>query len=814
MSVEALLNKETDLNKKISDLINKMTLEEKASFCSGKDFWHLEGLESLGIPSIMVTDGPHGLRKQDGSAGDHIGLKASVPATCYPTAVTMASSWDRDLLREMGETLGDECRQEQVSVLLGPGVNIKRNPLCGRNFEYFSEDPYISGELGASFINGVQSKGIGTSLKHYAANNQEFCRMTIDTIVDERTLREIYLRGFETAVKDGQPWTVMNAYNKVNGEYCCEHKSLLTDILKEEWGHEGLVVTDWGATNDRVDSLKAGMELEMPASNGVNDKKIIDAVNNGTLDESVLDKSLKRILTMIFRSEETLKETYTYDIDEHHLLAKKSASQSIVLLKNDNKLLPLEKKGKIAFIGDFAENPRYQGTGSSQINPTRIDSALDYAKSTLGNDCEILYAQGFSTKKDIIDNSLEKEALKIAETADRTVLFVGLPPTFESEGFDRDHMRLPENQLNLIDRVLETDPDTIIVLSNGSPVEMPFIKNSKAILESYLSGQAGGGAVIDILFGDIVPSGKIAETFPLSLNDIPSNSYFPGTTKQVEYREGLNVGYRYFDTLEKDVLFPFGHGLSYTDFSYSDVKLSASKIKSGETVSVSLKVKNIGDFDGKEIVQLYVKDSVSSVYRPEKELKGFKKVELRKGEEKEISFTLDKRSFAFFDRDSAQWQIESGDFKILLGASSRDIRQEETIFVQSDFTPKISESDKYFKELKDIHNIDNSAFEKLLGRRIPVPAPIRPFHTNSTIGDISGTFIGKQVKKQVVLNMQKMFGGADENILKMVNRMIDEMPLRSLGIMGGDDFPPHKMEGLLYMLNGKFFKGMKRFRGK
>nr|MDA3809666.1 glycoside hydrolase family 3 C-terminal domain-containing protein [Spirochaetaceae bacterium] len=583
----------------INELMNKMTLEEKASLCSGKDFWHLEGIERLGIPSIMVTDGPHGLRKQDGSSGDHVGLNASVPATCFPTAVTLASSWDRNLLHEVGEALGDECRQEKVSVLLGPGVNIKRNPLCGRNFEYFSEDPYIGGELASSFIKGVQSKGIGTSMKHFAANNQEYCRMSIDTIVDERTMRELYLSGFEKAVKDAQPWTVMNAYNKINGEFCSDNKYLLTDILKEEWGHKGLVVTDWGATNDRVAGLKAGLELEMPGSRGINDKKIVEAVKNGTLEESILNDRVKRLLTLIFQSEEILKDTYTYDKEAHHQLAKKVASESIVLLKNEDNLLPLEMNGKIAIIGDFAETPRYQGAGSSQINPTKIDSALESARLLSGKNLEITYAKGFSTKQDKLDQSLINEALKTAESADYTIIFAGLPPSFESEGFDRKHMNLPGNQLILIEKILERCPQSIIVLSNGSPVEMPFINKCKTLIEAYLTGQAGGSAVIDIIFGKTIPCGKIAETFPVNLKDIPSNSYFPGTPKQVEYREGLYVGYRYFDSFDKEVLFPFGHGLSYTNFSYSDLKISSSKMNSGEKLTVSCKVKNTGKYDGK-----------------------------------------------------------------------------------------------------------------------------------------------------------------------------------------------------------------------
>ena len=814
MSDTLIENKEI-LDTKVDELITKLTLEEKASLCSGKDFWHLEGIERLEIPSIMVTDGPHGLRKQDGSSDDHIGLNASVPATCFPTAVTLASSWDRELMNRVGEALGDECRQEKVSVLLGPGVNIKRNPLCGRNFEYFSEDPYMGGEMAASFINGVQSKGIGTSLKHYAANNQEHFRMSIDTIVDERTLRELYLTGFEKAVKMAQPWTVMNAYNKVNGSYCSEHQQLLTDILKEEWGHDGLVVTDWGATNDRVEGLKKGLELEMPGSRGINDKKIVDAVTRGDLDMATLDERVSRILKLILKSEEVLKSDYEYDQNEHHQLAHQVASESIVLLKNENHILPLELQGKIAIIGDFAENPRYQGAGSSQINPTRLDSALEAIKNKAGDKCTISYAKGFNTKKDAHDQDLFEEALDASRNADQTILFVGLPPSFESEGFDRKHMNLPENQLTLIDSILTESPQTVIVLSNGSPIEMPFEKSSKAIIEAYLSGQAGGSAVIDLILGDSAPCGKIAETFPRILSDIPSQSYFPGSERQVEYREGLYVGYRYFDSVDKEVLFPFGHGLSYTEFTYSEMKISQQKISENDTVTVSCKVKNTGKRSGKEIIQLYVRDIDSTVYRPEKELKGFDKIELQSGEEKEVSFILDRRSFAFYDTESTDWQIETGEFEILLGASSRDIRLKDTITVNSSYTGTSKEVDSVYREIKNsIHQIDDKSFRQLLGREIPKEAALKPFHRNSTIADISTTFIGKQLQNQLKKAFVKMFGNADENTLLMVNSMIKEMPLKSLTLLAGDDFSEQKLEGLLFMLNGRFFKGMGLFLKK
>lgn len=799
-----------DMTKKIDELIEKLTLEEKASLCSGKDHWHLENIDSQNIPSIMVTDGPHGLRKQ-GEAGDHMGLGKSVPATCFPTAVTLASSWDRELLKKVGEALGEECLQEKVSVLLGPGVNIKRNPLCGRNFEYFSEDPFAGGELAASLIEGVQSKGIGTSLKHFAANNQEHCRMSIDTIVDERTLREIYLAGFEKAIKKAQPWTIMNAYNQLNGAFCSENTYLLNGILKKEWGHKGLVMTDWGAENDRIEGLKAGQELEMPGNGGINDRKVVEAVKNGTLDEKILDERVKRVLELILRSAENLKDDFSYSKEDHHNLAIDVAAQSMVLLKNEKHRLPLNKKGIIAVIGDFAKNPRYQGAGSSQINPTELDSALK-AFEYAADDFSIKYAKGFCTTEDKVEPQLIEEAKSLAQNADQTVIFAGLPPAFESEGFDRTHMSLPENQLKLIDEVLKVDPEAVIVLANGSPVELPFINRCTAVLESYLGGQGGGTAVVKILLGDINPSGKLSETFPLKLEDIPSNNYFPGTDKQVLYKEGLYVGYRYFDRAGQEVLFPFGHGLSYTKFNYSSMELSSNSINKGENLTVGCKVKNTGSMTGKEILQLYVHPVKSTVYRPEKELKEFAKIELTPGEEKKVTFTLDKRSFAFYHTESRDWQIEAGEYEILIGSSSKDLRLTKSLSVQSEFSARESEADKiYKKRISSIHSISDRDFEKLLGRPIPPETPKRPFHRNSTIADISTTFIGKQVKKKIAREMMKMFGEMDDSTRLMVESMVNEMPLRSLTMLGGDQFSEKMMMALIDMLNGKLIRGLVRF---
>ncbi len=659
------------MNTKIKQLVAAMTTEEKASLCSGESFWMTKSINRLDIPSIMLTDGPHGLRKQAGDS-DHLGLNASVPATCFPTAAGLASSWDRDLIRRLGEALGRECQAEGVDILLGPGANIKRSPLCGRNFEYFSEDPYLTGELAAAHIEGVQSQGVGTSLKHFAVNNQEHRRMTTDAIVDERTLREIYLTGFEIAVKKSQPWTVMSAYNRLNGTYCSENEKLLTGILKEEWGHEGIVVSDWGAVNEAVDSVAAGMELEMPSSSGISQSKIANAVESGKLSIEALDRAVIRLLTVIFKAVDNRKTGTNYDKEEHHQLAREIARDSMVLLKNDDNLLPLNKTGKLAIIGAMAEQVRYQGGGSSHINPTKLDNIKDeIGKSAAG--AEIMYSKGYLIEADESVQDLLNEAKQAAAASDTAILFVGLPDRYESEGYDRTHLNLPANQIELIEQIATVQSNIVVVLSNGSPIVMPWLGNVKAVLEAYLGGQALGGAIADLLFGDANPSGKLAETFPQNLKHSPAHPFFPGEEDRTEYREGVFVGYRYYEAKDIHPLFPFGHGLSYTTFAYSGIDLVKNEITDQDTVQVSVIVKNTGVLFGKEIVQLYVKSRHSSVIRPEKELKGFVKVALEPGEEKRVTFTLDKRSFAFYNTNIKDWHAETGEYEIAVGSSSREI---------------------------------------------------------------------------------------------------------------------------------------------
>ena len=662
---------------KIRELVSKMTLEEKAAMCSGADFWHTEAVERLGIPASMVSDGPHGLRKQDDKA-DHLGVNESIKAVCFPAGCGTAASFNRELLKEMGEALGNECQAEGVSVILGPAVNIKRSPLCGRNFEYYSEDPCLATEIAGALIHGVQSKNVGTSIKHFLANNQETRRLSSDSRVDERTLHEIYLAAFEGAVTREKPWTVMCSYNRINGTYAAENHKYLTEVLRDQWKFDGYVMSDWGAVNNRVADLKAGLDLEMPASGGTNDELIVRAVQSGALEESVVDTAVERILNIVFRYEEHRDKTAVFDRDKDHELARKVAQETIVLLKNEG-VLPLEEKKQIAFIGKYVKKPRYQGGGSSHINSHKVTAAWDVIKDMPN----ISYAQGFVDDKDQTDEALLEDAVQTAAKADVAVIFAGLPDSFESEGYDRTHMRMPDCQNELIAKVAAVQPNTIVVLHNGSPVEMPWADQVKGIVEAYLGGQAVGGAVCDILFGKVNPSGRLPETFPKKLEDNPSYLSYIGEGDMVEYREGIFVGYRYYDKKKMDVLFPFGYGLSYTAFDYSNLRVDKKKFKDTDTVTVTVDVTNTGKMAGKEVVQLYVADKESTVIRPEKELRDFAKVELMPGETKTVSFTLGKRAFAYYNTTIHDWHVETGEFAIQIGRSSRDIVLQETVTVES-----------------------------------------------------------------------------------------------------------------------------------
>ncbi|EJR54368.1 hypothetical protein IIM_02097 [Bacillus cereus VD107] len=757
------------MKRDIKKIISQMTLEEKASLCSGLDFWNTKGIERLNIPSIMVTDGPHGLRKQAEGA-DHLGIYNSIPSTCFPSAVGLASTWNKELIKQVGVALGEECQAENVGVLLGPGANIKRSPLCGRNFEYFSEDPYLSSQMAANHVKGVQSQGIGTSLKHFAANNQEHRRMSVDAIVDERTLREIYLASFEDVIKEAQPWTVMSAYNKINGEYASENNYLLNDILKDEWGFEGFVVSDWGAVNERVEGLANGLELEMPSSFGIGEKKIVDAVNVGELSVEKLDQAVERLLNIIFKAYDNQLENAVYSKDEHHQLAREVASESMVMLQNKDSILPLKKEGMVAVIGGFAKQPRYQGGGSSHINPTKLESILEEIETVSGEKTNILFAQGYDLASDDIDENMINEAKKVAERADTAVLFVGLPDRYESEGFDRKHLQMPENHVQLIEAIAEVQSNIVVVLSNGAPIEMPWIGKVKGILEGYLGGQALGGAIADILFGDANPSGKLAETFPKVLSDNPSYLNFPGEGDKVEYKEGVFVGYRYYDTKNIEPLFPFGFGLSYTNFEYSNLTIDKKEIKDTETVSVRVNVKNTGSTAGKEIVQLYIKDVESTMSRPEKELKGFEKVELHPGEEKTVSFTLNKRSFAYYNVELKDWHVETGEFEILVGKSSKEIVLHDSLNVQS--TTIIRKS----------------------------------VHRNTLLGDIFADPILAPLAKELMEKALKdsPFGSmaeGDSDTSEMMEAMLNYMPLRALVNFSAGAFTEEMLSEIIGLLN-------------
>lgn len=789
------------------EIIGKMSLKQKADFASGYDYWHLESAQDLGLPKIMITDGPHGLRKQNPN-GNSVGLGNSYPSTCMPPAATSACSWDENLLREEGEALAEECLQEKVSVILGPGTNIKRSPVCGRNFEYFSEDPLLAGKMSAGLINGCQSKGIGTSLKHFACNSQEAFRMIINEVIDERTMREIYFPAFEIAVKEAQPWTIMNSYNRINGVYASQNDWLQNKVARDEWGFEGLFVTDWGASVDRVPGLKAGTDLEMPSSGTLNAERIVAAVENGELDEAVLDERIDMVVDLILKSKPALEKDFKFDIEEHHAVARKVAEGSMVLLKNEDNVLPLKEGQKIAVIGEMAKAPRYQGSGSSVINPTKLDNAYD---SLIEAGVNVTYAQGYykapPTKKDKSrksDTELISEAAVAAKAADVAVVFIGLTEALEAEGYDRADIEIPAEHNALVAEVVKANPNTVVVLAGGAVVHIPWIDNVKAVLNSGLGGQAGGSAVANILTGKVNPSGKTAETYPLSFEENPVYGNYPGQPVVSEHKESLYVGYRYYDTAKKDVLFPFGYGLSYTTFEYSDIKLSASEIKDTDTVEVSFKIKNTGSVDGAEIAQVYVADKDSTIFRPEKELRAFTKVFLKAGEEKEVSLTLGKRAFAYYNVNIGDWHVETGEFDILVGASSRDIKLSAGIHVASTVDAEIPN----YKETApayytaDISEMTGEQWAAVYGQELPSAErdTTKKITIYNCLDDAShtkwGGKIGRLIKK-VISN----FGSAENGDAAMLQAMAVQIPIRNFISMSMGVFSPKMAEGLLQILN-------------
>jgi len=797
---------------KYPEIIACMSLEEKVQFCSGADFWSTKALTDHKIPSITLTDGPHGIRKISGG-GATPGASQTAPATCFPPACTTACSWDRGLLQEMGSAIGKEALQEGVSIVLGPGVNIKRNPLCGRNFEYFSEDPFLTGELAKAWINGVQSEGVGVSLKHFAANNQENHRMSTDSIVDQRTLREIYLSAFEKVVKEAKPATVMCSYNRLNGIYASDNTFLLRQILREEWGFEGVIVSDWGAVNDRIEAFKAGLDLEMPSSGGFFDREVIEAVNNGVLPEERINESVDRLLNLIFSAFENRKEGYRYDADAHHALAQKIAANSAVLLKNQDALLPIDRQSRIALIGALAKEPRFQGAGSSWINPTYLSNAIDgFDAQKLNN----TYFPGYLLNGHQNDQ-LILEAVTKARDCDVAVIFAGLPPSFEAEGFDRPDLCLPSEQNKLIDQVADANPNTVVVLTGGAPVEMPWLHKVKAVLNMVLPGQAGGLAVVDLLNGAVNPSGKLAESYPNCYADVPSAGFFEEGERQAQYREGIYVGYRYYDKTNCEVCFPFGHGLSYTTFEYSDLKISQNEIKSGEGLIVTVIVKNIGKLDGAEIVQLYVGELEPKVFRPEKELKGFSKIFLHAGQEGQVEFQLDSRSFAFYGTQTQSWIVPDGTYQISIGASSRDIRLTGEVIVHgTTVQDDPSEQPSWYKDPRG--KPTQADFERLLGHPIELLSKPRKgeYTLYSSLRDMQKSLVIKIMLKSIESTIAKDFGGVDysDPNFKGTMETVATNPVKNLVMSSAGKFSLSTAQGLVDMANGHYFKGLKSFLQK
>ena len=778
-------------------LLKKLTLEEKCALLSGAETFKTRGMPEHGIPQIWLSDGPHGLRKQAGES-DHLGLNPSVPATCFPTASAVANSWDAALGEEIGAALGEEAAAQEVSVVLGQGLNMKRNPLCGRSFEYFSEDPYLAGKLAAGYIRGIQSKGVAACPKHFAVNSQETRRMASDSIVDERTLREIYLTGFEIAVKEGHPRSIMSSYNLVNGTYANENKHLLMEILRGEWGFDGAVITDWGGSNDHALGVKNGSTLEMPAPGGDSVRELLAAVESGKISESDIDARLSELLPLVFDTKAALDAApREFDAAAHHALARRAAAESLVLLKNEGSLLPLAAGSKVAVIGDFAKNPRYQGAGSSMVNSTQVDVLLD---KLIDSELNVIgYQQGFD-RHGKPDAALQKSACELATQADTVILCMGLDEIAESEGLDRSNLRLAQNQVDLLQAVAAVNPKIVVVLYSGSVVETPWLDNCQALLYAALGGQAGAGAVADALTGKVNPCGKLAETWPLTYADIPSAADFATRRKTVEYREGLYIGYRYFTTAEKAVRFPFGYGMSYTTFAYSDM--------AADEQGVSLTVTNTGSVAGTEIVQLYIAKKNSELFRPAKELKGFARVTLAPGEKQRITITLDDKAFRFWNVKANRWEIEGGEYELLVGASVEDIRLCEKISVHGTATVHPYEDrdlDCYYKG--NVLSVSDADFEKLLGH--PIPNGKTKIDRNLTLGELNharsplGWLVWLVLT--ILLDVSYKRGKPDLNILFQYN-----MPLRALAKMTNGAISMGMVDGIVMELQGFWILGLVR----
>ena len=788
---------------KHADIIKQMTLEEKCYLFSGKDFWQTRSVERLGVPNMTLSDGPHGIRKQAGE-GDQLGLNPSLPATCYPTAAAVANSWDVELGEEIGAHLGAEAASQGVCVVLGPGLNIKRSPFCGRNFEYFSEDPYLAGKLAASYIRGIQKNGVAACPKHFAANSQELRRMASDSVMDERTLREIYLTGFEIAVKEGHSKSIMSSYNRINGVYANENRHLLQEILRDEWGFDGFVVSDWGGSNDHVEGVRAGSHLEMPTTGGDSDLELIDAVKSGRISQELLDRRVDELLDVILSTAGAVKplEGKPFDVEKHHVMAAKASEQSIVLLKNENNLLPLKRGAKVAVIGEFAQKARYQGAGSSVVNPTRLDNAMDVIQ---GFGLDVAGFEAGYPRSGKGDPAMQARAVELAKKADTVLLYIGLDEISESEGLDRSHMRLPQSQIDLIEAVSKANPNVVAVMSAGSAVEMPWLPKIKALVHGYLCGQAGASSVLKVILGQVNPSGKLAESYPVKYEDVSSAPYFPAKERTAEYREGLFVGYRYFETAKTPVLFPFGFGLSYTTFEYSGLTVTEKE--------ASFTLKNTGGMDGAEVAQLYVSKPDGEVFRPAKELKGFAKVFLKAGESKKVTIPLDDKAFRYFNVDTNKFEVEGGAWTVLIGASCADIKLSGTVEVQGTGAKPPYDKEKFAKYFSgDIKSISDAEFEALLGRPIPDghwsgmldmnDALCQMYYAKGAAGRLAYKilthFINKSIEK----------GKPNLNLLFNYN-----MPFRAIAKMTGGICTMEMAEGILTIVNGHFFKGLGRVIG-
>lgn len=795
---------------KYEDIVLKMTLEEKASLLSGKDFWQTVNIDRLGIPSVTLSDGPHGIRKQAGSA-DHLGLNASLPATCYPTAATMANSWDVELGESVGRHLGKEAASQGVHMLLGPGLNIKRSPLCGRNFEYFSEDPYLAGKMAAAYIRGIQNSGAAACPKHFAANSQELRRMSADSVMDERTLREIYLTGFEIAVKEGKPKALMTAYNRVNGTYANENEHLLQEILTEEWGFDGVVVSDWGGSNDHVRGVKAGSHLEMPATGLDGMNQIVRAVEGGGLSESLLNQRVDELLGMIFTTSQAVKEQEgkAFDTMAHHKMASVAAEGCIVLLKNENRLLPISKGTKVAVIGDFAKQARYQGAGSSMVNPTKLDDTLE-VMGISGFDF-VGYEQGF-WRNGVADQALTDAAVRLAQKAEVVLLYMGLDEQRESEGRDRKDMKLSQNQIEVLKAVSAVNPKVAVVLSAGSSVEMQWTDYAMAVVHGYLAGQAGPESMLKVLNGTVCPSGRLSESYPIAYEDTPAYHYYPGQERTCEYREGIYVGYRYYDTAEAAVKYPFGYGLSYTEFEYSDFQADTSR--------VSLDLTNTGAVDGAEVVQIYIGKKLRGaengcIYRPKKELKGFQKVFLKAGETKRIMIPLDDKAFRYFNTKTNSWETEGGVYQIMAAANIQDIRLTAEIEIEgTGAMPGEEQLGIPSYESGKITQVPDAEFRKLLGKEIPEAlwdgnarldindALCQMVYAKSGLARLIFRILSRLMK-----NSEKK-ETPDLNILFIYN-----VPFRGIAKMSNGMVTMKMAEAMVEVVNGSFFRGMRHLIG-